>query len=57
MVQKYRQRASAWGQGSPLKIGKKVKISKIKPHLAGSGAKRFRGNGPGRAYVLGEPIA
>ena len=55
MVQKYRRRASAWGQGSPLKIGKKLEISKIKPRWAGFGAKCFRGNGPGRAYVLGEP--
>ena len=55
MVYKCRRRASPWGQGSPLKIEKKLEISKIKPRWAGSGAKRFRGNGPGRAYVLGEP--
>jgi len=56
-MQKYRRHASAWGQGSPLKIGRKLEISKIKPRWAGSGAKCFRGSGPGRAYVLGDPIA
>ena len=45
------------GAGEPPENWKKLEISKIKPRSAGSGAKRFRGNGPGRAYVLGEPIA
>jgi len=29
MVQKYRQHASAWGQGSPLKIEKNSKFQKL----------------------------
>jgi len=44
------------GAGDPPENWKKLEISKIKPRPAGSGAKCFRGNDPGRAYVLGEPI-
>jgi len=35
---------------------KKIEISKLKPSLAGSGGKYFRGFGPGLADVLGQPI-
>jgi len=34
---------------------KKIEISKIKPTLGGTGGKSFRGNGPRREPVVGEP--
>jgi len=48
--------SSPLGQGSPANSAKKIEISKLKPSLAGSGGKCFRGFGPGPANVLGMPI-
>jgi len=45
------------GSAPPQISGKKSKFSKIKPSLAGSGGKCFRGFRPGWVYVVGEPIA
>ena len=43
------------GRGAPENRKKKFEISKMKPIMAGSGGKSFRGNGRRRASIVGEP--